>query len=225
VLALDCVPLNPESESVQRLTGHRVTLLGSAASDCTEPNLPQKLAANGYTHLLVRRDTADGHWFAERPAVDGLRVAARFDAGQVFAVTERPPAIYTATMTGFLPREHDARWSWRWMGADAAWTIVNTRSRPLVATLDLELSAFHRARTLELQLNGHPIENVQALVVEPSRRIYQIGPFVVPAGNHELVFHPAEPPTLFGDVMNNGDRRPVSFALGTWDWAVRSEQP
>ncbi len=54
------------------------------------------------------------------------------------------PAIYTAAMTGFFPREHDAEWSWRWMGADAAWTIVNTSAQPIVATLDLDMSAFHR---------------------------------------------------------------------------------
>ena len=113
---LDCTPLNQESESVQWLTGYRVTLLGGSIGDCTEPNLSQKLAANGYTHLLVRRDTADGQWFADHPAPDGLRVAARFDDGQVFAVTARTPAIYTATMTGFFPREHDAEWTWRWMG-------------------------------------------------------------------------------------------------------------
>jgi hypothetical protein len=40
--------------------------LGSSTSDCTEPNLAQKLAETGYTHLLVRRDTADGLWFAEQ---------------------------------------------------------------------------------------------------------------------------------------------------------------
>jgi hypothetical protein len=46
--------------------GHRVIWLGSSTSDCTEPNLAQKLAEPGYTHLLVRRDTADGLWFAEQ---------------------------------------------------------------------------------------------------------------------------------------------------------------
>ena len=42
--------------------------------------------ANGYTHLLVGRDTADGQWFADHPAPDGLAVATRFDDGQLFAV-------------------------------------------------------------------------------------------------------------------------------------------
>ncbi len=103
VRVLDCTPLDQESESVQWLTGYRVTLLGGSIRDCTEPNLSRKLAANGYTHLLVRRDTAEGQLLADHPAPDGLRAAARFDDGQVFAVSAEPPAIYTATMTGFSP--------------------------------------------------------------------------------------------------------------------------
>jgi hypothetical protein len=224
VRAVDCTPLNPESESVQWLTGSRVMLLGGSIGDCTDPNLSRKLAANGYTHLLVRRDTAGGQWLADHPAPDGLRVAARFDDGQVFAVTAQRPAIYTATMTGFFPREHDAVWAWRWMGANATWTIVNSNARPMVATLGLEMSAFafHRARHMEVRLDGH---SVQTLAVEPSRRIYQIGPLTVSPGDHELVFHSAEAPAVAGDVINNGDRRPLSFALGTWTWRVRDEQP
>jgi hypothetical protein len=219
---LDCTPLDQESASVQWLTGSRVTLLGGSIADCSDANLPRKLAANGYTHLLVRRDTADGQSFANHPAPDGLRVAARFDDGQVFAVTAQQPAIYTATMTGFSPREHDAEWAWRWMGSDAAWTVVNTSSRPIVATLGLELSAFHHARRMEVLLDGRQVE---ALAVEPSRRIHQIGPLTVIPGGHELVFRPADAPTVANDVISNGDRRPLSFAIGLWSWTVQGDQP
>jgi hypothetical protein len=223
VKVLDCTPLDQESESVQWLTGSRVTLLGGSIVDCTEPNLPEKLAANGYTHLLVRRDAEDEQWFSDLPTPEGLRVAARFDDGQVFAVTANAPAIYTATMTGFSPRDHDAAWAWRrWMGTDAAWTIVNTSARPIVATLGLEMLALDHARRMEVRLDGR---QVQTLVVEPSRRIYEIGPLTVPPGDHKLVFHPAEAPTVADDVIHNGDRRPLSFALGTWHWSVRGEQP
>ncbi len=219
---VDCTPPNQESASVQWLTGYRVK---SATSDCTEPNLPRKLAATGYSHLLVRRDTADGQWFADHPAQDGLRVAANFADGEVFAVTAQTPAVYVATMTGLFPREHDADWTWRWMGAEAAWTIVNTGARPIVAAIGVEMSAFHRARHLVLRLDGHPVENVQTLLVEPSRRMYDIGPLTVPPGDHELVFHPAEAPDVAGDVIGNRDPRRLSFALGTWNWSVRSGQP
>ena len=90
--------------------------------------MPQKLAANGYTHLLVRRRTRRQTMVRRRTApLDGLRVAAHFDDGQVFAVTASPPAIYTATMTGFFPREHERGMDVAVDGEDAVWTIVNTR--------------------------------------------------------------------------------------------------
>jgi hypothetical protein len=222
VRALDCAPLDQETESVQWLTGDRVTLLGSSISDCTEPNLPQKLSAIGYTHLLVRGDTDGEESFADYPIPDGLSLAARFEDGQVLAVTAHTPPIYTAAMAGFFPREHEAELSWRWMGTDAAWTIVNTTGRPIVATLGLEISAFHRDRHLKLRLDGQP---VQTIAVEPPRRVHQIGPLTLAPGDHELAFQPVEVPTVAGDVINNGDRRPLSFAIGKWDWTVRGEQP
>lgn len=217
----DCTPLEQESVPVQWLTRDRVTLPGGSTSDCTEPNLPHKLAATGYAHLLVRRDTDDGRWFAAHPSHDGLRVAANFEDGQVFSVTAPSPDIYTAAMTGFFSREHDAERSWRWMGADAAWTIVNTNSRAVVAGMHLEVSAFHRARRMELVFDGHP---AQTLVVEPSRRVYLIGPLSVPPGSHELLFHSAEPPTAADELLKNGDQRQLSFAVGTWSWSVVDEQ-
>jgi hypothetical protein len=232
VRALDCTPFNRESAPVQWLTRDRVTSQGRSTNDCTEPNVSGKLAAFGYTHLIVRRDTADWLWFQAHPAVDGLRAAANLADAQVFAITARTPAIYTATMTGFSPRERDGTWSWRWMGNDAAWTIVNTSAQPIVTGLAIELSAFHRARQIELRLDGRPVENVQTLIVEPSnRRIYEIGPLTVPPGVHELVFHPVEAATVARDVMDNGngngrgDKRRLSFAVGTWRWDVQGEQP
>jgi hypothetical protein len=222
VHALDCAPLTQESESVQWLTRYRVTLLVGSISDCTEPNLSAKLAAIGYTHLLVRRDTADGQWLTERPAPDGLRVAANFDDGRVFTVTAPRPALYIGSMTGFYPREHNPEWTWRWMGNDAAWTIVSTSAQPIVTSLGIELSAFHRARGMDVRLDGRP---VQTLVVEPPRRIYQVGPLTVLPGGHELVFHPGDPPTVASEVISNGDWRPLSFAVGTWSWTARGDQP
>jgi hypothetical protein len=63
------------------------------------------------------------------------------------------------------------------------------------------------------------------LAVEPSRRTYEIGPLTVNPGDHLLAFHPTEAPTVADDVMGNGDRRRLSFALGTWKWSVRGERP
>lgn len=222
VRAFDCAPLTQESASVQWLTGNRVTLLDSSTSDCMEPNLPQKLAAGGYTHLLVRRDTSDGQWFAKHAPLDGLPVAASFNDASAFAVTAQIPAVYTAALKGFFPRELNTEWAWRWMGSDAAWTIVNTSAQPIVAALELQISAFHRTRRLELLLDGR---HVQTLAVDPPRRVYEVGPLTIGSGSHELVFHPTDPVVPANEAIDTDDRRPLSLAVGTWSWTVRGEQP
>ena len=221
VRALDCVPLDPESESVRWLTDNRVTMLGGDIGDCAEPNLSQKLAAQGYTHLLVRHD---GRRYAPARGrmPDGLRAAASFDDADVFAVSAPAPAIYTAAITGFSGREHDAERSWQWMGGLATWMVINTGPRPIVADLGLEVAAFHRPRRLDVGLDGR---HVQTIVVDPSRRMHVLGPLALTPGAHQLVFQPVDAPTVAGDVIANGDRRPLSFAIGSWRWTVREEQP
>jgi hypothetical protein len=222
VFALDCTPITQESASVRWLTGGRVTLLADSIADCAEPNLAPRLAAAGYTHLLVRRGSADWGAFRGQHPPDGLRLAARVEDGLVFAVAAQAPAIYTGAMTGFSPREREAERSWRWMGAAAAWTVVATGTQPIVATLGLEISAFHRARRMDVRFDQR---HVQTLVIEPARGVYAIGPLTVEPGSHTLTFHPADPPTVAHDAIDNGDRRPLSFALGAWTWTVRSELP
>lgn len=222
VHVLDCAPLTQESASIQWLTGGRISLRGGWFDDCTEPNLADKLSAAGYTHLLVRGGTSERRWFAGRGTPDGLDVAARFGDGDVFAVTAGVPVVYTAQMTAFYSREYDQSWTWRWMGPDASWTIVNSSHRPIVATVDVEVTAFHDARRLTLRLDGG---DVQTLLVEPRRRLNRIGPLALTPGDHELVFHPADPPTVADALMSNGDRRRLSFGFGTWHWAVEGERP
>ena len=137
VRVLDCTPLNQESESVQWLTGDRVTLLGGSIDDCAEPNLSGKLAANGYTHLLVRRDTR------RRTMVRRARRAGRTSAPPRISTMDRCSTV-TARTPADLYRRDDGVLSARARcgvdvamdGADAAWTIVNTSARPIVATLE-----------------------------------------------------------------------------------------
>jgi hypothetical protein len=218
VRVLDCARVDQESASVPWLTRSRVTLLDSSIGDCTEPNLPGKLAADGYTHLLVRSASVEGRAFFDRPAPDGLCLVARFRDAQIFAVTAPASVIYTAAMTQFSPREHDVDRSWRWMGSDASWTVVNTGTRPVVASLAIELSAAHQTRRLELRLDGGA---PQTLTVEQSRQVYELGPLTIPPGNHQLVFHPLEAPLPVRDATGTRDPRLLSFALGTWSWTVR----
>jgi hypothetical protein len=218
VRALDCTPLTAESESVRWLSGYRIALLGGAFDDCREPHFVDKLAAAGYTHLVVRRGTPEARWFARPGASEGLPVVAAFADSEVRAVRERPPLVYTAEMTAFYPREGDGDWTWRWMGPEASWKVVNRSDRSVVAALDVEITAFHGARRLKLLLDGG---EVQTLVVAEPRRTSRIGPLALPPGRHLLAFAPADPPTVAADLLGNGDRRPLSVRFGTWRWAVQ----
>jgi hypothetical protein len=217
VHALDCAPVNQESASVPWLTAGRVTLPDAAITDCAEPDLADQLAANGYTHLIVRRGTEESQWFDDHAPPPGLRAAAVFADGRVFAVTESRPPVYTAGTAGFFERERDGKRSWVWMSTDAEWTIVNTGANPIDATLDLEAWAFQRPRRLDVSLDGRQVQTIA--VGLPTER-YRIGPLALSPGGHFLTFHPSDGPTADPDGAGHGDRRRLSVALGAWTWTA-----
>jgi hypothetical protein len=217
--ALDCTPPDQESASVLWLTAGRIVLLDAETPDCAEPRLPEKLAATGYTHLIVRPGGAAPGW-PGGVAPDGLTAAARFADAQVFAVSSAVPAIYTAALTGWSPREYDAVRSWRWMGAAGEWRIVNTVGGPCSALLDVEIAAFHHSRALEVRLDG---QLLQTVVVEPARRVYRLGPMLLAPGEHSLGFRPSAPASSPSQLSHSNDTRPLSFAFGTWGWTTAGD--
>ncbi len=219
---LDCAPLTPESASVGWLADHRISLSREGFEDCTEPNLADKLSAAGYTHVLLRRNEAESRWRASRRTLENLQRAAHFADADVFAIATPAPLVYTAEMKTFYPREYDATSTWRWMGPEASWRIVNGSHRVVVATVDVEMSAFQRPRSVTLLLDGR---RVQTLTIGQERRLNRIGPLALQPGDHELAFQPADPPTVADLHLNNGDRRPLSFGIGAWHWTVEEECP
>jgi hypothetical protein len=221
VRALDCVPRDPESASVVSLSKYRVSLLDGSIDDCLEPNLPEALAVGGFTHLIVRNNTTEQRWFDAHLVRSGLRVAGRFQGGQVFAVTAGRPHLYVESMAGFFPREHDVAWTWRWMGTDASWTVTNMTAGRVAATLDLELLAFHHARSVQWMLDGQPLQTV---VLNPLRTTYRIGPLTLSPGPHAFAFHAVDAPTMVDALLHNGDTRAISCAIGNWSWSVQGEQ-
>ena len=210
----DCEPLTPESSSVSWLTDGRIGIADGTADDCAEPQLAAKLWAAGFTHLLVR-NTWERRWLRDHGDAEGLHLQARFDAADVFSVQPRE-LVYTKAMTGFSAREHGGGATWRWMGADASWTIVTPTPRPRV-TLEVDMHAFHVTRPLAVRLDGG---DPQTLEIGQDARIYRIGPLALSAGPHLLTFHSAAPATMADRVTGNGDRRALSFSMGTWKWSA-----
>lgn len=219
--AYDCSPWTAASSSLSWLTRGRVTQ-ESVGTDCTEPQLASRLAATGYTHLIVRADTGDGQWFLARGRREGLRVVAHASDGHVFAIEARPPPLVTVGMTGLFSREHTEEWSWRWMGDTATWAIVNTTSGPVTAMLEVEMSSFQHTRGIEVSLDQ---ARVQTLDVPPERRVHVVGPLTVPPGRHAVGFRALDAPTVAGPVLRNGDSRALSTAFGLWAWRTAGDRP
>jgi len=211
---LDCEPLTSESSSVPWLTNGRISLLDSTFADCAEPQLATRLRAAGFTQLLVR-NSWERQWLNDYGGREGFRVQARFADADIFAVTPREPMVYTQQITGFWPREHDDTTTWRWMGADASWTIVTTAPRSRV-TLEVELNAFHTGRPLAVGLDGG---YEQTFDVDQGPHAYRIGPLALAAGPHLLTFHSPAPATIADEVLGNGDYRALAFSIGSWKWS------
>jgi hypothetical protein len=222
VHALDCAPLTTESQSIEWLTESRISLQTMDVDDCAEPNLADKLVARGYTHMLVRAGTVEAGWFERHRALPGFSRAAQFVGAEVFAVTAPRPAVYTEAFGSFLSREIDQAWTWRWMGGNAWWSVVNTTERSLRVAADVEMSSFPGVRRLQLRLDG---EQTQTLTVAVSRRLMRIGPFTLAPGTHQLTWHALEPAAIANDVLNNGDQRALSVAIGTWYWRAEGDMP
>lgn len=217
VRALDCTPVSEASAAVPWLTNDRIALVGGRFDDCSEPpaDLAQKLAAAGFTHLLIADDTADARVFAAGWVAEGFGPATRIDDVQIFAVMPTRAAIYTEAISGISPREYGRDRSWRWMVTDARWTVVNAATTPRVTTLDVELTAFHHARQLDVHLDGRPVTTI-TVGVTPAP--HSIGPLALTPGAHLLTFHPVDPSQPASSLAPTTDTRPVSVAIGAWHW-------
>lgn len=97
VRVLDCAPAGGDAASIQWLTHYRVSGSGGAFPSCTGPGLADRLAAAGFTHVIVRRDTAEARGIAARSR-EGFPPAAYFADSNVYAVAARAAAIPSCGM-------------------------------------------------------------------------------------------------------------------------------
>ncbi len=217
VQAADCSPSTPASASVAWLSGGRITLGAAQTEDCAEPELAGKLAAAGFTHLLMPRRTPAGRWMDGLTDSDGFSKAVRFTEAAVFPVVAARPVAYTQQMIGFYPREYDAEWTWRWMAGTASWRISNTSSRPVAAGVSIEMATLRGPRIMRLALDGRDVGRLE--IAEP-RHLERLGPFVLSPGDHQLTFDAERPAETASAVLHNGDPRRLSVRMGGWRWNV-----
>jgi hypothetical protein len=212
--ALDCVAPSRWSDSLAlaRL-GHETSRLGTPPfDDCGEPRLGDKLRAMGYTHALVRRDSAIGRWLAVNPPPEGLERGPEFDDGSILRVKAEPPRVYVSEFRGFYPREYEGKDTWRWMGQTAALRIVATRESA-TTVLELELKAFPRARHVAVFLGGR---RQAGLEVAGEWRRYALPVGRLDAGETTLTLACDGAAIVADEVLHNDDRRALGLAVGSW---------
>jgi len=211
---LDCVPPSRGSDSLAvPLLGYEVSLLGAPFfDDCGEPRLGDKLRATGYTHLVVRRDSATGRWLSTNPAPDGLAHGPEFAESWILVVKAERPQVYVSALLGFHSREYEGTTTWRWMGQTGALRVVATREAA-AAVMELDLKAFPRDRSVEMFLDGRRLGEVQ---VAGEWRRYELPLGRLAPGDSMLTLACREPAMVADDVLGNGDPRALGLAVGSW---------
>jgi hypothetical protein len=211
---LDCVPPSRMSDSLAlSLLGHQGSLLGGPTfDDCGEPRLGDKLKAMGYTHVVVRRDSAIGRWLAVNPAPEGLARGPEFEDGWILEVKAERPRVYVSAMRGFYPREHEGQATWRWMGQMGTLQVVATRES-VGTVLELELSAFPGHRRVEWSLDGRRRGELE-VVAGWRRYALPLGPLA--SAESTLTLACREPAIIANDVLHNDDSRALGLAVGSW---------
>ena len=214
---LDCTAASPAATQVPWLMHDRLTMRTGALNDCTDPALPTALAALGYAHVIVR-GSAGRPLVHQVAALEGLALVRTAQDAQLFAVTAPTPVVATVGVTGFHDREGFAGDVWRWMGSAGSWFIVNTSDHVVSAQVEIDLSAFPRARHVRIDVDHRELGRM--LDVGPERALQTIGPLTLTPGEHLLSFRSVEPASSADAEVHNGDTRFVTIRFGRWKWHV-----
>ena len=207
---LDCVSASGGSSALVRLHfGHELSSLGPPFfEDCSEPRLGDKLAALGYTHVIVRRDTPTEKWLRAKPVPERLERGPAFQDAWILSVkTDDGPRVFVRSMLGFYPRQYDTDLTWRWMGQMASLQVSATRM-PVDTVLKLDLMAFPHRRRVEAILNGVWLGELE---VATEWRQYDVPLGILP-GESTLNLVCLEP------VLPKGNGRVHGLAVGKWQF-------
>ena len=213
---LDCRTANTAvAQSIARFLHQPTSLLTASLSDCAEPGLPGRLAAKGFSHLLLRRGSAEDLWLDDRNLPEGLVEERRFEDSRLLRIGAPPATVYVDLWRGFSWREYAGDRTFRWLGPSGEWRLVNGAAMPLEGRLELELWALGGARDLDFSLDGAPLATLR---VEEQPGWHVAGPMALGPGAHRLGWRPGGAPVVPDDVLGNGDTRRLTVAVGGWRW-------
>jgi hypothetical protein len=191
----------------------QVSFLSVDIPTCTDPELGQKLAALGYTHIIVRGGTAASKLLS--PLAPGIALAQDFPDSRVYTVATKLPPVVTVSASGFYGYEHQNDDWWRWMSPAGTWTVRNTTATAQRVTLSVDLVPIGVPRTLAVRLDGAP---AAMLALGMDRRQFVLGPWTLTPGDHLLTFAADGEPIRPSDVADSKDARPLTVAFRNDRW-------
>jgi len=213
----DCVAPTPGATAgVARLMNREVAFPAGPLSDCAEPEFSSKLAAFGFSHVIVRTASKSGEW-TEGATLDGVKAVHVAADASVFEITAPKRAVYVTELSGFFPREYLGLDTWRWMGAEGSMKTMNASVDRAVGELGLELEAFGVERLLRLTVNGNELS---ALTVQPIRKWYSVGPVVLTPGANVIGFVADGVLVPANGEGAAADTRALSVRVRRWRWKL-----
>ena len=214
--AFDCYPANQADRFVPWLMQRDLSFLSEKIKTCSDPEIGRKLAALGYTRVIVRGGDASSK--LPQPLPSGLTLAHDFADSHVYAVDQTMPPVVTIALNGFFEYEHQGDYWWRWMSPTGRWTVRNTTTTPQTVALSVDLVPIGTPRTLTIALDGKPAAS-QALGME--RRQYTLGPWTLSPGDHTLAFSADGEPTRPSDLVEDSkDSRQLTVAFSNEHWVA-----
>jgi len=212
--AFDCYPANQADRFVPWLMQRQLSYLGDQIKTCGDPEIGRKLAARGYTHVIVRGGDASSK--LPQPLPVGLALVRDFPDSHVFAIDNRLPPVVTIALTGFFEYEHQNDYWWRWMSPNGRWTVRNTTNAPQRVALAVELVPIGTPRTLTMRLDGQAPTSV---ALGMTREPHTFGPWTLEPGDHTLSFTADGEPTRPSDQLEDSkDNRPLTVAFSNERW-------
>ena len=194
----------------------QLSFLGDKIKTCSDPEIGRKLAALGYTRVIVRGGAASSK--LPQPLPSGIAVAHDFPDSRVYAVDTRLPPVVTIAINGFFEYEHQNDYWWRWMSPNGRWTVRNTTTTAQTVTLTVDLVPIGTPRTLTMTLDANRPTS-QPLGMD--RHPYTLGPWTLEPGDHTLSFAADGEPTRPSDLVDDSkDARPLTVAFSNERWVA-----
>ena len=211
---LDCVPADPTVALVPFLMRRPLHFLDAAVPSCRDPHLGPKLAALGYTHVLIREPDRGALPLVARPEA-GLTPLVAFPDSRVYAIAAPVPAVLVIADLGFFEYEHAGEDVWRWMEAQGSWRIRNTTRETRAVGLSMILESVAHARLLEVALDG---KAAGSLHVGTTRERHVLGPWSLAPGDHEVTFAAGGRPFRPSEHGLSADDRALTVAFRQRRW-------